>query len=251
MLVLLKTTKEQFEKVKADMIAARETDYYYVGEGRHSGKFIDGNEVNYPMIIKILLRYRDEKLWVKGGYRIADDHAFYSTCAGNIHGVVELDGAYMFVGYGRRSVVTSALMDIGATEGDVVVNLESHGPSEMYWYEEESSYLIRKGIETTLSRLAEEWYDDGFLDGNLCHVPSETSLAVWRHWENVYGTEKLETMVRQHILKSTHPEAYILDRFRNRKVTEEKINNGIMTKLAWSMLDQPTRDRILKYGNAY
>ena len=232
MKVLVQISKEEFDSIHADYTARNQTDYYTAGEGKYiSGKDIATENLFWPICcVANKKSYSEDVYYIRPGFTINERGVMYRTSAGNTAGVFKNNnGKYYGFYSGRRSRVNDVPFGTGAR----VVEYSTDGAADMYWYETEASYCIRKGYEYSLGRLAANLYAYG-----------ENQKDIYVHW--VRQGKDVERDLSEYALRGQDPETFLLKTFSGKKIPLDNLDGIYLA--AWNMLPTETQERIAKWN---
>ncbi len=263
MKLILKISQKQFGVFKLDAIKDAKDDYY---DGVRGNRFVyshqsDARYANreaefikrikeikvkpFPFSIFMSLQNNtwgnfgldeiapnmDWTIRTQRGYIIDHEHQLYAyaSCAGNFEGVYQENGGYFYFYNGSRH-----WKNLEYLSDCEVVLYETTAPKDMKFWERQSDYLIRKGASFTAQYIAE-------------HGENSQSVSNAKHYfYQKIGTQAFNKMPARATLSGQDPEQYILRKYRNKRLIIDKFDNK--DEIAWSMLSDDVKERILKYA---
>lgn len=264
MKLIIKISQKQFGEFKLNAIADSEDDYYSRPHARSSAWYSQSDarghkrEMQFLEIVKDIKEnpfpfnifrevwnhtYGDKfalneiaidmdwSIYTWWGYHIDHDRQIYaySSCYGNFEGVYKKNGEYLYFYNGSRHWRNLAIY----ADCEVVL-YQTNAPKDMKFWERQADYLIRKGAETTAKYIAKHGED------------SDSAIAAKYHFIREMGEQEFTQILAKVTLQGKDPEQYILNKYRNKRLSVNKFDEK--DNIAWSMLSDNVRSRILKYA---
>lgn len=173
----------------------------------------------------------DWSIYTSWGYHIDHEKQIYaySSCNGNFEGVYRQGGEYFYFYNGSRH-----WRNLQSYSDCEVVLYETTAPKDMAFWERQADYLIRKGPETTAEYIAKHGED------------SDSAVQAKYHFIHLMGEEEFNKILAKVALQEKDPEQYILRKYRNKRLSVNQFDEK--DNIAWSMLSDNVRSRILKYA---
>lgn len=190
----------------------------------------------------------DCTIYTRWGYHINHERQCYaySTCAGNFHGVYKCreTGEYFAFMSGSRHAL--GVPHSEEDKNNVPVLYETSAPEEMKFYERQTEFLIRMGEKYSAKYFAEHCSDIMFTKYKQysadCYNISD--YDVYYHFKRL--NENFDDLIFAEIFKSTSPEQFLLNKYRNKKFKPELLSGKDL--IAWNLLRQDVKDRLVKWG---
>lgn len=182
---------------------------------------------------------------------------FKMTSSSNTWGVFKKNDEYFFFINAFRAAtkqyMSSEVWNYLVSNDIKPIYTNSKAPSDMKWHEEQYDYLVRKGLNNYLDYITS--YDEYQLNLLLQGEINDNGHIVRRYGyfgENEGGAyeyflDKYPNLNELIIQKTLgNPEQYLLNRYRNKKFKPENLTGKDL--IAWDMLPQDVKDRLVKWG---
>lgn len=182
---------------------------------------------------------------------------FKVTSSRNAWGVFKKNDEYFFfISATRASTKQYMSSDVWhyLIDNDVKpIYSNSNAPSDMRWHEEQYDYLTRKGLNNYLDFISSyndyqltlllqgEIDDEGYIVRRYEYF-GENEGGAYEYFLDKYPN--LNELIIQKTLGNT--EKYLLNKYRNQKFNPELLSGKDL--IAWDMLPQDVKDRLVKWG---